>query len=71
MIFEHDNCAGIKIFYHQKEDGRDNFEEITQNIARHFKDKVNVRNRVFNKTHCVALPQVRQLNDFLSRQIIA
>src|SRR5690606_27334866 len=27
MIFEHDNCVGIKIFYHQKENGKDNFEE--------------------------------------------
>src|SRR5690606_25790731 len=58
MIFEHDNCAGIKIFYHKKEDGSDNFAEITQNIARQFKDKVKMRNRVFNKTHCVALPQI-------------
>ncbi|WP_437921515.1 AbiH family protein [Sphingobacterium sp. LRF_L2] len=57
MIFEHDNCAGIKVFYHQQERGRDNFEEITQNIARHFKDKVKMRNRVFNKTYCAALPQ--------------
>jgi len=59
MIFEHDNCVGIKIFYHEKEDGRDNFEEITQNIARHFKDKIKMRNRVFNKTHCCAMPQVK------------
>src|SRR5690606_37161593 len=60
MIFEHDNCAGIKIFYHQKEDGKDNFEEITQNIGRHFKDKVKMRNRVFNKTHCCAMHHEKQ-----------
>lgn len=58
MIFEHDNCAGIKIFYHQSEDESDNFEDITQNIARHFRNKIKMRNRVFNKTYCNILPQI-------------
>jgi len=58
MVFEHDNCAGIKIFYHEREDGSDNFQDITQNIARHFRNKIKMRNRVFNKTYCSILPQI-------------
>jgi len=57
MLFENDNCAGIKIFYYEK-NGIDNFNELTQNISRHFKNKIKMRNRVFNKTFCEAIPQI-------------
>ena len=36
-IFEHQNCAKIEIFYHERADGTDNFKELTQEISRHFK----------------------------------
>ncbi|MFD2597335.1 AbiH family protein [Sphingobacterium corticis] len=60
MIFENDNCVGIKIFYYKKEDGIDNYDEITQNISRHFKNKMKMRNRVLNKTLCAEIPQITQ-----------
>lgn len=59
MIFEHDNCAGIKVFYREKS-GTDNFDEIAQNISRHFKNKQKLRNRLFNKTLSVKFPQTTQ-----------
>lgn len=56
-IFEHENCVSIKLFYHKKSDGTDNFTEIVQNITRNFNDKKLLRERVVNKTYCQALPQ--------------
>lgn len=35
----------------------DNYREIVQNISRNFGDKVMMRNKVVNKTHCLPLPQ--------------
>lgn len=58
-IFEHENCCSIKIFYHQKEDGTDNYTEITQNISRHFNDKKLMREKIVNKTLCQPLPQIK------------
>lgn len=56
-IFEHENCVSIKLFYHKKSDGTDNFTEIVQNITRNFNDKQLLRERVVNKTYCQAMPQ--------------
>ncbi|NGM64185.1 AbiH family protein [Sphingobacterium sp. SGR-19] len=56
MIFEHDNCAAIEIFYYENE-GYNNYIELTQNISRHFRDKLKMRNRVFNIKNCQSLPQ--------------
>ena len=58
-IFEHENCCSIKIFYHKKEDGSDNYTEITQNISRHFNKKALMRERIVNKTLCKELPQIQ------------
>lgn len=58
-IFEHENCCSIKIYYHQKEDGSDNYTEITQNISRHFNDKKLMREKIVNKTLCKPLPQIQ------------
>ncbi len=58
-IFEHKNCRSIKIFYHQKEDGSDNYTEITQNISRHFNNKKLMRAKIVNKTLCEPLPQIQ------------
>jgi len=55
MVFEHDNCAAIKPYYWKKENGVDNYTEITQNISRHFKNKLKLRNRVVNKELCFPL----------------
>lgn len=58
-IFEHPNCISIKIFYHQKKDGTDNYTEIIQNISRHFNKKKLMREKIVNKTLCQPLPQIQ------------
>lgn len=55
MIFEHDNCAAIKPYYWEKERGVNNYTEITQNISRHFRNKLKMRNRVVNFEFCYPL----------------
>lgn len=56
-LFEHNNCKSIKIFYHQKDDGSDNFTELSQNISRHFNKKSLMREKVVNKSLSQPLPQ--------------
>lgn len=56
-IFEHEHCRSIKIFYHQRKDGSDNYTELVQNISRHFKDKKMMRAKIVNKELCEPLPQ--------------
>lgn len=58
-IFEHPNCISIKVFYHQKENGIDNYTEIIQNISRHFNKKKLMREKIINKTLCQPLPQIQ------------
>ncbi|MBB6369616.1 AbiH family protein [Chryseobacterium shigense] len=56
-LFEHPNCKSIKIFYHQKADGTDNFTELSQNISRHFNKKSMMRQKVVDKSLSKPLPQ--------------
>lgn len=58
-IFEHTNCRSIKVYYHQKNDGSDNYTEIIQNISRHFNKKKLMREKIVNKTLCQPLPQIK------------
>lgn len=58
-LFEHDNCASIKVFYHQREDGSDNYSDIVRNISRNFSDKAKMRDRVVNKTMCEPLVGIK------------
>lgn len=58
-IFEHNNCRSIKVFYHQRENGTDNYTEIIQNISRHFNKKKLMREKIVNKTLCKPLPQIQ------------
>lgn len=55
-IFEHDNCASIKIYYREYLDSagvlKDNYLDIYKNVSRNFDDKVKLRDRVVNKTFC-------------------
>ena len=48
-LFEHHNCISIKPFYYKKDDGTDNYTDLTINISRNFKDKSLFRERVVNK----------------------
>lgn len=56
-VFEHKNCISIKPFYHQKDNGSDNYLDIIQNISRNFTNMKLMRDRVVNKTYCEPLPQ--------------
>lgn len=47
-IFEHDNCASIKIFYHQDSEHSDKYLETYKNISRNFNNKAKLRDRVVN-----------------------
>lgn len=57
MIFEHDNCRSIKIYYHHLT-GKNNYTGLTQEVSRHFKDKQKMRRRIvpFNKSE--PMPQI-------------
>ncbi|WP_081806345.1 AbiH family protein [Chryseobacterium sp. UNC8MFCol] len=54
-IFENDNCASIKFFYHQTDETKDNYLDIYKNISRNFNDKTKLRDRVVNKGYSEAL----------------
>lgn len=54
-VFEHDNCASIKLFYHRRGEGDDNYSDIVRNISRNFNDKAKMRDRVVNKNYCEPL----------------
>ncbi|MHA7831265.1 MAG: AbiH family protein [Flagellimonas sp.] len=56
-IFEHENCRSIKVFYHKRTDGTDNFTEIIQNISRHFKQNVRMREKIVDKSLSEPFPQ--------------
>lgn len=59
-LFEHKNCVSIKPFYHIDKDGKDNYMEIVQNIARNFTDMKLMRDRVVNKTYTEAFSDDRK-----------
>lgn len=54
-LFEHENCASIKPFYHQISEKEDNYSNIIQGISRNFKDKPSMRDKVVNRTQCEPL----------------
>ena len=56
-IFEEDNCKSIKIFYHEKEDGSNDFVERTYEIYRHFSNKGEMRRKVVSLELCEPMPQ--------------
>lgn len=57
QIFEHENCKSIKIFYHEKEDGTNDYTEKTYEISRHFKDKGMMRKKIVPFDYSRPMPQ--------------
>jgi hypothetical protein len=49
-LFEHENCLSIKIFYHKRGDGTDNYSDIVRNTSRNFTNKPLMRKIVVDKT---------------------
>lgn len=56
MIFEHEKCRSIKIYYHEH-NSVDNFVNLTHEIARHFTDKGLMRKRILSKRRSEPMPQ--------------
>lgn len=57
QIFEHENCKSIKIFYHERTDGTNDYTEKTFEISRHFKDKVVMRKKIVPFVLSKKMPQ--------------
>ncbi len=57
-LFEHPNCISVKVYYHQFEDGTDNYSDLIRNISRNFNDKAAMRDKVVNKKYCLPLVPV-------------
>lgn len=56
-IFEHENCLSVKLFYHLKEDGSDDYTQKTYELYRHFSDKNSMRKKIVDKQKCREMPQ--------------
>lgn len=56
MVFEHDNCKSIKLYYY-KNDIYDNYNELTEEISRHFSNKGALRIKILPKPKCSPMPQ--------------
>ena len=54
-LFEHPNCISVKVCYHQREDGTDNYSDLIRNLSRNFNDKAAMRDKVVNKKYCLPL----------------
>ena len=59
MLFEHDNCESLKIFYYDNGKGYNNHEDLTYEISKHFKDKSRMRRLIVPKSRSEAMPQVK------------
>lgn len=57
-LFEHENCVSMKVFYHQFEDGKDDYSNLIRNISRNFNDKARMRDTVVNWEDCSPLVPV-------------
>jgi len=56
MILENKKCNSIEIIYHQKLDGN-NYTNLTYEISRHFKDKIQMRKTIVPFPKCRPMPQ--------------
>lgn len=45
-IFQHEQLEKVKIYYHDKDSGQNNFLYLVQNISRHFADKHRMRRKI-------------------------
>src|SRR3569833_1916294 len=57
MLFEHKHCKSIKI-YHYDDGNKNNYTTLTQEISRHFHDKVSMRAKIVSFNNSSAMPQV-------------
>lgn len=72
-LFEHNNCASIKVFYRQMEDGKDDYSNLIRNISRNFNDKPKMRDIVVNREYCSPLVPINKkaLHEKQDNQIVS
>lgn len=58
QIFENPNCYSIKIFYHLRKDGSNDFTKKTYDLSRHFTDKIRMRNLIVPFERSEPVPQM-------------
>jgi hypothetical protein len=56
MVFEHLNCKSIKIYYHGNAE-KNNYVSLTHEIARHFRDKIEMRKKIVSLDRSHPMPQ--------------
>lgn len=59
-LFEHNNCASVKVYYRQYEDGSDDYSNLIRNISRNFNDKPQMRDIVVNWENCSPLVPIKK-----------
>lgn len=57
-LFEHHNCISVKVYYHQREDGSDDYSQLVRNLSRNFNNKTIMRDMVVNKEKCQPLVSI-------------
>ena len=58
MIFEHENCKSIKIFYYNDKAGNNNFKNLTQEISKHFTNEGVMRKKIVPFDKSSPMPQI-------------
>lgn len=56
-IFENDRCKAIKLFYFEREDKSNDFEDKVIDIYRHFENKSIVKKKIVAFDYCKPMPQ--------------
>jgi hypothetical protein len=56
MIFQHDNCRSIKLYYHGSKE-INNHRQTIHEVSRHFKDKGLMRKRIVSEDSSERMPQ--------------
>lgn len=59
-IFEHENCKSIKVFFHEYENGQNDFINKTMEISRHFTNNKLMRKKIVEFNTSNKIPQTIQ-----------
>lgn len=63
-LFEHPNCISVKVYYHQREDGTDDYSQLIRNLTRNFNDKAAMRDKVVNKEGSMPLVPLSEQKEY-------
>lgn len=69
-LFEHRNCISVKVYYHQREDGSDDYSQLMRNLSRNFNNKALMRDLVVNKEKCQPLVPIdrKKVGSYIKRK---